>query len=97
MMKDRFYRVKNKVSEEFNIPKEVVLDIPKITIIGKTEITIENHKGIVQFSKDCLKLNSKIGVVTINGINFEICYIGDKTIIINGIFKDVLFGGETNE
>lgn len=95
-MKDKFYRVKNKISEDFNIPKEVVLDVPKITITGKTEITIENHKGIVQFSKECIKLNTKIGLITINGKDFEICYIGDKTIILSGAFIGVLFGGEIN-
>lgn len=95
-MKDRFFRVKNKVSEEFNIPKEIILDLPKIVITGKGEITIENHKGIVQFSKECIKLNSKIGVITIQGNEFEICYIGDKTIIIIGSFEGVYFGGEVN-
>lgn len=96
-MKDKFFRVKNKVSEELNIPKEVILDIPKITIIGNTEVTIENHKGIIQFSKECIKLNSKIGIITINGSEFEICYIGDKTIILNGAFKGIFYGGEKNE
>lgn len=95
-MKDRFLRVKNKVSEEFNIPKEIILDLPKIVITGKGEITIENHKGIVQFSKECIKLNSKIGVINIQGKEFEICYIGDKTIIISGSFQGVYFGGEVN-
>lgn len=96
-MRGRFYRFKNRVSEELDIPKEIVLDIPKIVITGNLEVTIENHKGIIQFSKECIKLNSKAGIISINGKELEIRYIGDKTIIICGIFKSVFYGGEINE
>ena len=35
--------------------KDVILDIPKIIVMGRNEITIENHKGIQIFEKNKIK------------------------------------------
>ena len=70
---------KERLIKGIDIPEEVVLDLPKITIIGKDEITIENHRGIIKFEKDIIEVNSKIGKIIINGIDFEILYISSKT------------------
>ena len=64
------------IINKVNIPMENVLNKPKIIIKGDGEITIENHKGILSFEKEKVRINSKIGVITIEGINFEILYIG---------------------
>lgn len=82
------------IINKVNIPMENVLNKPKIIIKGDGEITIENHKGILSFEKEKVRINSKIGVITIEGINFEILYIGGYTLTISGRFKRVIYDGE---
>lgn len=77
--------------EKFDLPAEIVMDVPKITVTGKKEITIENHKGILTFEKELVKINSKIGNILVTGSNFEILYIGGSTIVISGIFKSIIY------
>lgn len=48
-MENKLYRTKEIIAEKFNLPRDIMLDLPKITIISDNEITIENHKGVVLF------------------------------------------------
>ncbi|MBS5937170.1 sporulation protein YqfC [Clostridium sartagoforme] len=90
-MQEKFEKSRDIIAEKFDLPKDVVLNLPKITIIGNNEITIENHKGIILFERDIIKINTKVKVINIQGENFEILYIGDSTITISGRFKSVSY------
>lgn len=90
-MQEKFGKSRDIIAEKFDLPKDVVLNLPKITIIGNNEITIENHKGIILFERDIIKINTKVKVINIEGENFEILYIGDSTITISGRFKSVSY------
>ena len=51
-MEDKINRGKEVISKKLDIPKDVILDVPKIIVIGRNEITIENHKGIMVFERE---------------------------------------------
>ena len=87
-------KIKNIVTKDFDLPMEVVDDIPKINIIGNSEITIENHKGILSFDKDNTRIKTNIGVLDIQGEEIEIVFIGGSTITIAGKFKALGYGVE---
>lgn len=86
-MKEKIERTREILSEKFDLPKDVTMNLPKITIIGNSEITIENHKGIILFERSIIKINTKDKIINIEGENFEMLYIGESTITISGNFK----------
>jgi len=88
-MSNKVENIKRVLSEKLDISKDVMLDMPKITIIGKEEITIENHKGIIVFEKNLIKVKTKINPIKIQGNNFEILYIAEATVSINGEFISI--------
>ena len=90
-MKEKLVKTREVLTEKFDLPKDVMLNLPKITIIGDSEITIENHKGIVLFERNIIKINTKVKIIDIEGENFEILYIGDSTITISGKFKSISY------
>ncbi len=90
-MKEKIERTREILTEKFDLPKDVMLNLPKITIVGDSEITIENHKGIILFERNIIKINTKVKIVNIEGENFEILYIGDSTITISGKFKSISY------
>ncbi|AOR22987.1 sporulation protein YqfC [Clostridium taeniosporum] len=92
-MEDKFQRGREKVLDKLEFPKDIVLDLPKIIVIGNKEITIENHKGIMAFENNMIKINSRIGAVIIKGEKFEILFIGENTITISGIFRGISYEG----
>ncbi|MDU5107079.1 MULTISPECIES: sporulation protein YqfC [unclassified Clostridium] len=90
-MKERIEKTREILAEKLDLPKDVMLNLPKITIVGDNEITIENHKGIILFERTIIKINTKVKIVNIEGEDFEILYIGDSTITISGKFKSIRY------
>lgn len=90
-MEEKIQKSKEKILDKLEFPRDISLDLPKIIIIGNREITIENHKGIKAFETNMVKINSRIGAIVINGEQFEITFIGETSITINGIFKGISY------
>ncbi|MFR2299238.1 MAG: YabP/YqfC family sporulation protein, partial [Clostridium paraputrificum] len=57
-MEEKINKGREMLVDKFDLPAEIVMDIPKIIITGNKEITIENHKGISNFEKNLIKVNS---------------------------------------
>lgn len=97
-MRKKFYRAKETVASTLDLPKDIILNLPKITVTGSQEITIENHRGVVVFEDNIVKINSGSGLISIYGKNFEILFMGGSTITIGGKFKSIDYeGSEENE
>ena len=92
-MEEKFQKGKQKILNSFDFPKDISMELPKIIVIGNKEITIENHKGLIVFENNIVKIGSRIGAITISGSNFEILFIGDSTITISGVFYGISYEG----
>ena len=92
-MEDKIKGTKRFLTDKLELPREVVLNLPKITIYGDNEIQIENHRGIILFEKDEVKLNSTVGIIFLKGIDFEIIYMGGSTLVLSGRFKSIEYEG----
>ena len=93
ILEDKLDKAKNNLVEKLDLPRDLVLDLPKIVVTGDIEIIIENHKGIVIFDERQVKINSRIGLVSVYGNNFEILFLGGSTITLKGKFKSVVYEG----
>ncbi|MGI1690078.1 MULTISPECIES: sporulation protein YqfC [Thermoanaerobacter] len=85
-MKDE---IKNELVNAIDFPKEVLLNLPKITLIGKTHVTIENHKGIIEYIPERIRINTTIGVVRILGKNMIVNSIMTEIITISGEIMNI--------
>lgn len=92
-MDGRIEKGKDGLLEKLDLPKDVILDLPKIEILGDREITIENHKGIALFERNIIKVNTKINPIEIKGQDFEIVFIGTSTITVKGKFNSIKYEG----
>lgn len=93
ILRESINKKKNNIIEKIDLPKDVILNLPKITVVGREEISIENHKGIDSFDKEFIKVKTNIGLVKIEGENFEILYIASETIVLSGRFKAISYEG----
>lgn len=81
--------IKNEILNAIDFPREVLLNLPKITLIGKTYATIENHKGIIEYIPERIRINTTIGVVRILGKNMIINSIMAEIITISGEIMNI--------
>ncbi|MGL5648027.1 MAG: YabP/YqfC family sporulation protein [Clostridium sp.] len=91
-MDNKIKNKKNEILKKMNMPRQVATGEPKIIIIGKEEVKIENHKGIKIFDNEKIILNTSIGGLTIKGNDFELLYIEEETIIVSGKFMSIYYG-----
>jgi sporulation protein YqfC len=90
-MEEKFQRGKERILNKLEFPHDISLDLPKIIVIGDREIIIENHRGIIFFETNMVKINSRIGAIVIKGEEFEILFIAETSITISGIFQGISY------
>ena len=90
-MKKDGKEIKENVSEFLELPKDIVMDLPRITLIGNLQLFVENHKGIVEYSDSRIRINTKSGTLKVTGKNFFIKTIVTEEVIIYGDIESVEF------
>lgn len=83
--------IKLRISDSLSLPKDVILNFPNIKIIGNNEISIENHKGIIEYGNEILRINSGIGIIKVTGENLKINEISYEEVILTGTIKIIEF------
>lgn len=94
MAKKWFTNAKRAFAEKLELPSEVFLDIPRITMIGHLHIYIENHKGLINFTNNELRLHMKNGQLLVRGDNFVIKTVLADEILLEGEIHGVSFLNE---
>ncbi len=85
-MKKRFSET---VADAWGVPKDVIMNIPRLTISGDKEIYIENHKGVLVYTDGEIRVSTAMGVVRIRGKNLVIRRIRLEDMLISGAFAGV--------
>ena len=78
--------------ESFEIPKETVLDVPIISLVGDREIVIENFISIVEYGDEVIRLKTQCGEFTIEGKNLDARSMDSEHIQIKGKIQALSFG-----
>ena len=88
-LKKSMENMKLNVSEALELPIDIMMDLPRLTLIGNMEIALLNHKGIIEYTKKIIRINTKSGVFKIMGENLEIKTILSEEIIITGEIQNI--------
>lgn len=84
-------KIKERISEILELPKDAMLDLPQIILSGNREVSIDNYKGIILYSDTVMKINAKDFVITITGVSLDISNIGNDDISVSGIINKIEF------
>ncbi len=82
---------KERFAEMLELPKELVMDRPKLTMVGNCDIMVENYKGVVEYASDRLRINTGSGIIRIIGTGLLIREITSEDIIISGTIHTLEF------
>jgi sporulation protein YqfC len=83
--------LRNWITKNMELPQDVMMDLPRITMIGHIHIYIENHRGLIAFSDKELRLLLKQGQLLIKGKAFVIKTILPEEILLEGKIDQVIF------
>jgi sporulation protein YqfC len=91
MAKKWSQKVRQMLLNTIDLPKDVMMDLPRITMIGQLHIYIENHRGLVAFSDNEVRLGLSQGQLSIRGETFIIKAILPEEILLEGVISSVTF------
>lgn len=74
-----------------DMPQDVTMEMPRITMIGQLQMYIENHRGVLWFSNQELRLLLTKGQLLIRGQNLVIRAILPEEVLVEGIVDQVVF------
>lgn len=84
-------RLSQVMADFMEIPRDLVLDMPKLTLTGQEELYLENHKGIIEYSQHKLKVNLNRGFLEIYGDTLEIAALRSDEMIVVGRITGIQF------
>ena len=73
------------------LPEELVLNLPLLSLVGGNELSVENHKGIVEYTAERLRINTAAGVLKIDGRRLSIKQLTAERILVRGAIDAVAF------
>ncbi|MBP1992851.1 sporulation protein YqfC [Paenibacillus eucommiae] len=74
-----------------DLPQDVVQDLPRITMIGNVQLYIENHRSVLHFSSELLKLELTKGKLEVTGKQLVIRAIFTEEVFIEGVIDEVKY------
>ncbi|MCL2081607.1 MAG: sporulation protein [Oscillospiraceae bacterium] len=81
-------RDKRKVLERFSrvldLPADIMAGLPRISIIGLSEILIENHRGILLYNDTDIHVNGGAAVIKLHGDKLSVAAANPGEILITG-------------
>ena len=82
-----------RVLRALDLPEEVDLNVPKFTMLGNTDLLVENHRGILQYNEGLIRLVTADGVVRITGTGLELTEFGSERVLVRGALNGWCFEG----
>jgi len=80
-----------RFSQAFELPGDVVLNVPRVTIVGNAVVTIENHRGLVRYDPSSITIGAGGFQIVIEGESMVIGIVEAETITIRGTITRVGF------
>ncbi len=90
-MKRRSGKVRNRIGKVLEVPEEVSLKVPKLTILKFQEVLIENYKGILEYQDFFVRIQTYIGIVNINGFKLTLEEMTVDDVIVKGQIESIDF------
>lgn len=94
MAKKWAFRLRKWMTNKMELPADVTMDLPRITMVGQIHIYIENHRGLLVFTDKELRLLLKQGQLLVKGRSFVIKTILPEEILLEGKIDEVMYLNE---
>lgn len=81
---DKTKRAKQQFINILEMPKEIILDLPKIVMVGNVQVFLENHLGIIEYTSEIIRAQTSLGEIKIHGHNLTLKNILPDEIVVEG-------------
>lgn len=73
------------------LPQDIILDLPRMTILGNVQMLIENYKGIIEYTPNVVRIRLKQGELVIRGAELVLGNLQAEQILVEGTLQEIRF------
>lgn len=82
---------KEIIADFFELPREIILDLPRITQVGNVQLYIENHRGVIAYDENEIRLSVNDGEIIICGEQLQIKNLLEEELLVKGIIESLSY------
>ena len=83
--------LRKNVTEALELPKEIMLNLPLISLVGREEMTIENYKGILEYGEEMVRIGTAAGVLRLTGKGLCLKQLSGECMVVTGKIENLSF------
>lgn len=76
-------------ADHLELPADIVASVPRMEIIGAQEFSIEPHKGLLEYEKEQIGVETNVGKIRIFGAGLTIKQMNRNRITVAGDIRSV--------
>lgn len=76
--------LKSRITDAAGMPKDVILGVPIISVTGQNEASIENYRGILEYTDKLIRIQTKLGKIHVSGRGLQIEHYNNDEMKITG-------------
>lgn len=88
-MSINFENKRQKIARLSSFPEDVILGIPNVEILGQSEMRIENYRGLIEYTDQLVRVQTKIGQIRISGKHLQVDYYTNDDMKITGNVQSI--------
>jgi sporulation protein YqfC len=77
-------KFKAKIADLLELPSDVLLDLPRLVLMGNQRLFLENHRGIIEYTNEVVRIDTPVGEVKATGKNLNLLLITKEEIMLEG-------------
>ena len=94
---NRAQKMLQQASERLDMPGQIMAGLPKVELTGFSKISVEQHKGILEYTEDAVTVAVSTGKIRITGKGLSIRLMNSVFLVVGGRLSNVeLIPGENH-
>mgnify|MGYP000867905330 CR=1 FL=1 len=81
--------IRRGLTKALDLPADVLLHEPMVSVDGRRKLTVENHKGVEEFDGENLAVKTSVGVLRITGVSLVLEDLGCGSLLLTGEIKTI--------
>lgn len=76
---------------KLDLPVETDATVPKLTMVGRKDLLLENHTGVLQYDASKIRLTTHEGVLEIGGNELELMELSTGRAYVQGTVTHITY------
>lgn len=80
-----------RIGAMLDIPDDIIMDTVRVTMVGRGELLVENHSGIIEYTGELLRVKVSDGELCVSGTGLSLAVIEKEQVRVAGTVSAVRY------